>query len=91
VPRADIGAAPERRIAALQDAYPGVGPEQRSGTWRVVIPDGLRLGHDARFIQLTRQFLYYVEHPRSLPAWERQHAHKVLRLYRGVAMSRRES
>ena len=92
VPLADIGAALERRIAALQDAHPGVGLDKRSGNWRVVIPDGLRLGHDAHFIQLTRQFLDYVEHPRSLPAWERAN---MLAKYHvctgGVAMSRGES
>lgn len=91
VPLADIGAALERRIAALEDAYPGIGLERLSREWRVTIPDRLRLGHDAHFIQLTRQFLDYVEHPRSRPEWERPNM--LIKYYvctEGVAMSRGE-
>jgi predicted dehydrogenase len=92
VPFAEIGAALERRISALQDDHPGVGLEQGDREWRVIIPDWLRLGHDAHFIQLTRQFLDYVEQPRSLPHWER--ASLLAKYYvctEGVALSRRTS
>jgi predicted dehydrogenase len=91
-PCADIGAALQRRVAALQDVHPGIGLEERDGEWRVTIPDRLRLGHDAHFIELTRQFLGYVERPHSLPLWERPN---MLAKYHvcteGVALSRGES
>jgi hypothetical protein len=32
------------------------------------MPDGLRRGHDAHFAAFTRQFLAYVEDPRTLAA-----------------------
>ena len=70
VPEADIGAALERRIAALQATYPGVGLERRGAEWEVVIPDRHRVGHEANFAQLAQRFLGYVARPDSLPAWE---------------------
>jgi len=70
VPEADIGAALERRIAALQAAHPGVGLARHGAAWEVVIPDRHRVGHEANFAQLARRFLGYAERPDSLPAWE---------------------
>jgi predicted dehydrogenase len=72
VPLGDIGAALERRIMALAETRPGLGLERQGGEWRIVIPDGLRIGHDAHFRELTRNFLAHVEAPGSLPAWETQ-------------------
>jgi predicted dehydrogenase len=86
---ADIGAALERRVALLQDAHPGIGLEQRNGEFRATIPEALRLGHDAQFIQLTRQFLHYVDHPSLFPPSER--ANMLSKYYvctEGVALSR---
>jgi predicted dehydrogenase len=71
VPVADIAAALERRIAALQTAYPGIGLAKLGREWRVTVPDALRIGHEAHFAQLTRLFLDHVEHRRPLPAWEK--------------------
>jgi hypothetical protein len=92
VPVADVAAALERRIAQLQDAHPGIGLEKRNGECRVTIPAGLRPGHDAHFIRLMRQFLYYVDDPGSLPPSERAN---MLSKYHvcteGVALSRSES
>jgi hypothetical protein len=70
VPQADIAGALERRIAALQATYPGVGLERQGAEWEVVIPDRHRVGHEANFAQLARRFLGYVARPDSLPAWE---------------------
>jgi len=67
-PEAEVATALERRIAALQAELPGIGLDRRDGEWRVVMPDGLRRGHDAHFAAFTRQFLAYVEDPRTLPA-----------------------
>jgi len=71
VPVTDIASALERRIAALQPAYPGVGLAKLGREWRVSVPDNLRIGHEAHFAQLTRRLLDHVEHRRPLPAWEK--------------------
>lgn len=70
VPLADIGAALERRIASLAETHKGLGAEKHGGEWKIVIPDALRIGHDAHFRELTKEFLSYVEHPGSLPRHE---------------------
>jgi len=61
VPLADIGAALEHRIVALAKIYPGLGLERRHGEWKIVIPDALRIGHDAHFHELTKGFLARIE------------------------------
>src|SRR5579863_4091293 len=70
VPLADIGAALERRIARLAERHKGLGLERQGGEWKIVIPDALRIGHDAHFRELTKSFLGYVENPGSLPRHE---------------------
>ena len=71
VPQADIAAALERRIAALQAAHPGIALDRQAGAWHVVVPAGLRLGHDRHFAAFTRAFLAQVADPRSRPAREK--------------------
>jgi hypothetical protein len=71
VPFVDIAAPLERRISALQTAYPGVSLAKLGREWRVTIPDALRIGHEAHFAQMTRNFLDHVEHRRPLPAREK--------------------
>ena len=71
MPVADIADAIERRIAALQTAYPGVGLVKLRGEWRVTIPDALRIGHEEHFAQMTRRFLDHVEHRRAPLVWEK--------------------
>jgi predicted dehydrogenase len=66
-------AALRKKIAALQ-SLPygrGVGVEERGGEIRVTIPDEHRVGHEAHFAQVTRNFLQYVADRHQLPAWER--------------------
>jgi len=65
---ADIGTALERRIASLAETHRGLSLERHGGAWKIAIPDGLRIGHDAHFRELTRSFLAQVERPGSLPA-----------------------
>ena len=72
VPQADIGVALERRVAGLAVTHRGLGLEPRDGAWRIVIPDALRIGHDAHFRELTRDFLTRVERREPLSAAERQ-------------------
>jgi hypothetical protein len=61
VPLAEIGASLRRRIGALAETHPGLGLEERAGEWRIVIPDALRIGHDAHFRELTKGFLARIE------------------------------
>ena len=70
VPEADIAGALERRIAALQAEHPGIGLERRGAAWHIHVPDALRIGHDAHFAALARDFLQHVEQGRPLDAWE---------------------
>jgi predicted dehydrogenase len=71
VPLADIGGPLERRVAALAETHRGLGLERRDGEWRVVIPDALRIGHDAHFRELTKGFLARIERQEPVTAAER--------------------
>ena len=64
-------AALKKRLAALQQAYPGLELEEKGGRTRMVIPDRYRVGHEAHFAQVTKQFFRYLKDPKSVPAWER--------------------
>lgn len=68
---AGIEEALTRRIAALQRDWPGTGLERREQEFRVTIPDRYRVGHEAHFAQVARQFLRYVRGEEMLPAWEK--------------------
>ena len=37
---------------------------------RVTIPDQYRVGHEAHFAQVTKQFFEYLKRPETFPAWE---------------------
>jgi hypothetical protein len=90
LPEDDIGTALQRRIAALQASYAGIGLEPRGSEWRIAIPDALRVGHDAGFAAFTRSFLSHVADPASLPARERFNLLAKYRVTTGaVALSRR--
>lgn len=65
-----IAGALQFRIAALAEQYPGLDLEEQGGKIRVIIPDLHRVGHEAHFAQVTRQFFEYLKQPETLPAWE---------------------
>jgi predicted dehydrogenase len=69
--RPAVGAALRNAVGRRQTAYPGVAVEEQGAEFRVVIPDRYRVGHEAHFAEVTRQFLAYLAEPASLPAWER--------------------
>jgi len=53
------------------------------------IPDQFRIGHEAHFAEVTRQFLHYLEDRRRLPAWEKPNmAAKYYVTTHGVQLSR---
>jgi len=75
---------------ALQPSYPGIAVEALGSEWRIMIPDSLRIGHDAAFAAFTHRFLVHVADPASLPARERPNLLAKYRVTTGaVALSRR--
>ena len=57
---------------------------------KLVIPDALRVGHEAHFAQVTRNFLRYLADRKTLPAWERPNmAAKYFVTTTGTEMSRK--
>jgi predicted dehydrogenase len=65
--------AVQAKIQAAQEAYhyAGLGVESRGNEIHIAIPDALRVGHEAHFAQVTRNFLKYVQDRSALPKWER--------------------
>lgn len=59
----------EKSFAAITDKYPGVTLEKDEAGWHVCIPDSYRVGHEAHFGQVTRNFLQYMTDGK-LPDWE---------------------
>jgi predicted dehydrogenase len=87
---AKVKAALAQRIGELQARYPGIGLAERGAEDTLVtIPDSYRVGHEAHFAQVTRQFLAYLRDPASLPAWEKPNMlAKYFVATTGVRMSR---
>ncbi len=69
--RAAVEAAVRSRVAALQAAWPGVAVDERHGMIHLSIPETFRVGHEAHFAEVTRNFLGYLRNRGTLPAWER--------------------
>ena len=66
-----ILAAAKARVAAVAGEWPGVGAEMKGAEIKLVMPDALRVGHEAHFAQVTSRFLSYLRDRNALPAWER--------------------
>jgi predicted dehydrogenase len=69
--RSQVLAAVRARVAALQKDFAGVAVEERGQEIHVAIPDTFRVGHEAHFAEVTREFLRMLRDRRALPAWER--------------------
>ena len=84
--RADIREAIIANIAR----HPGVGVTTCADGFRLDIPEQYRVGHEAHFAEVTRQFLRYVRGEATLPTWE---AANMIAKYKvttgGVALARR--
>jgi predicted dehydrogenase len=77
------------RVAQLQERIPGVEVVRRGDESQALIPDCYRVGHEAHFGEVTRQFLAYVREPSALPAWEKANMlAKYTITTRGVALAR---
>jgi predicted dehydrogenase len=72
-------------IAKLQDVYPGLSIKMAGKAWEVVIPEPLRIGHEAHFAQVTAKYLKYLADGK-LPAWEVPNmltkCHTIMEAYR---------
>jgi predicted dehydrogenase len=66
-PASDVVA---KRVEQLQSDWPGVGIASQGEELRITIPDRYRVGHEAHFAQVTRQFFEYLKNPAALPVWE---------------------
>jgi predicted dehydrogenase len=77
------------RIERLQTAHPGLRLAEHTPGWWIVIPEPLRVGHEAHFAQVFSRFLDLVQRRAEQPAWE----NALLRLVyhvttRGVQLAR---
>jgi predicted dehydrogenase len=94
VPNSDAGRpailrALRTKLATLQAAFPGVEAQEQPDRFRVLIPERLRVGHEAHFALLTRQFLEYVRDPKSIPPREKPNMlAKYCVTTKGVALAR---
>ncbi|MFN7938098.1 MAG: putative oxidoreductase C-terminal domain-containing protein [Bryobacteraceae bacterium] len=66
-----IGQALEAKLKELHSEFPGLGVEEISNEFRIAIPDQYRVGHEAHFGEVTRQFFAYLDNPKAMPAWEK--------------------
>ncbi|MBI4664612.1 MAG: hypothetical protein HY735_37950 [Verrucomicrobia bacterium] len=88
--RGEVLLALRRKIDALRKTYPLLELEEQTDCFRINIPDAYRIGHEAHFGLLSRQFLDYVRDPRSLPAWEKPNMlAKYYVTTKGVELGRR--
>ena len=69
--RSQVLAAVRARVAALQKDFASVAVEERGDEIHVAIPDTFRVGHEAHFAEVMREFLRMLRDRRALPAWER--------------------
>ncbi len=59
----------DKAIANLQKDYPGLAAIDTDAGWQIVIPDKIRVGHEAHFEQVTQRYLQYLRDGK-LPDWE---------------------
>jgi len=67
---AGAASALRAKVGSLAAQYPGIGLETFGGRFRVTIPEGYRVGHEAHFAQVTNRFFGYLKQPETVPAWE---------------------
>lgn len=67
----EVLTALQAKLAEIQAAFDGVGVEDRGHELLLTIPDHHRVGHEAHFAEVTRQFFAYLADPKALPTWEK--------------------
>jgi len=69
--RNEVAEELRKKVSTLGTSFEGLGIEERGDEFRLTFPDRHRVGHEAHFAQVTRQFFEYVKNPKALPAWEK--------------------
>lgn len=60
----------EKALESIQGEYPGIEADKISDSkWKILIPEVLKIGHEAHFGQVTDNFLKYYKDG-QLPVWE---------------------
>lgn len=84
-----VRSALESLLGRLGSRYPGVTVEPIHERFAVRIPEQYRIGHEAHFAEVTRNFLSYLANRSLLPAWEKPNMlAKYFVSTGGVAMAR---
>jgi len=86
--RAEVFGALKRKVAVLQEAYPGVALTESAKEARVVIPKNLRSDRE-HFADVANQFFAYLNAPQNVPQWEK--ANMLVKYYvttKGVEAAR---
>jgi predicted dehydrogenase len=90
--KAAVLAAVQKKVAAVQDRYPGTAVVDLGQELRLTIPQALRIGHEDHFAQVTQRFLRYVRDRSTLPSWERPNMlAKYYVTTEGTALARRSA
>lgn len=80
----------DRKIAELHVEFPGLGVVDLGTHFRISIPSQYRVGHEAHFAQVTKQFLRFLRRQDGIPAWEKPNMMaKYYTTTRGVELCRR--
>ena len=58
-----------KNMVTIQQKYAGVELKKLASGWEVVIPDSYKVGHEAHFAQVTKNYLNYLVEGK-LPEWE---------------------
>jgi predicted dehydrogenase len=69
--KTELAAALKAKVEALQAQWPGVSLEDAGKEFKLSIPDSYRVGHEAHFSQVAKQYFAYLKDPKTLPAWEK--------------------
>ena len=67
----EVLVALQAKLDQLQTTIDGVTIDDRGHEFLLRIADHHRVGHEAHFAEVTRQFFAYLENPKALPAWEK--------------------
>jgi predicted dehydrogenase len=59
----------QKAVAKINIIYQGVTVEKTGKTWKVIIPEKFKVGHEAHFAQVMQRYLQYLK-AGQLPSWE---------------------
>ncbi|HSB16518.1 MAG TPA: putative oxidoreductase C-terminal domain-containing protein [Bryobacteraceae bacterium] len=84
-----VGSALRSRVDSLASEYAGIALEHQGARYHIVVPEVHRVGHEAHFAQVARQFFRFVRGEGGLPACEKPNMlTKYFVTTQGVALSR---